>query len=81
MADNFYPALSTVVSVDQVPDNLSFVADSIDNLLDQVYFKDLQLEKSNDGSTYSCLVDIVSTSGILQLEIPGTGRLRELRAT
>lgn len=43
MANNYYPALSTVVSVDQIPDNLSFVTDSIDDLLDQVYFKDLKL--------------------------------------
>lgn len=47
---SFYPNLSTIASVDQLPEELQFIQNGLQNLLDKIYFKNLQYIKSPDGS-------------------------------
>lgn len=38
----YYPRLSSVVTKDDIPDILGFIKDGVINLLDTIYYKDLQ---------------------------------------
>ncbi|MCB9227309.1 MAG: hypothetical protein H6578_09115 [Chitinophagales bacterium] len=49
VARRFYPALSSVISLDKIPDELEFIKDGLDKLFDKIYFKDLQYSKSPRG--------------------------------
>ena len=73
MANNYFPALSTLISEDQIPENLTFLTNGLASLLENVHFKDLQVQRSFDNATIAYKLDIVSFSEILRLEIPGTG--------
>ena len=47
---SFYPNLSTLVALEDFPEELQFISLGIQNLLDKLYYKNLQYSKSNDGS-------------------------------
>ena len=49
----YYPTLSTVVSIDDLPDILGFIKDGVESLLDTIHFKDLQSSKSPRGDAAS----------------------------
>ena len=72
MADNFYPSLSTLVTLDAVPEQLGFLKDGVSALLNKIYFKDLQVVKSDAGESafYSLTLVLYKEAGV---EIPGTG--------
>lgn len=42
----YYPALSSVMSMDDLPEALGFVRDGVTTLFDKIHFKDLQYSKS-----------------------------------
>ena len=67
----YYPRLSSVVSENDIPDILGFIKTGVVNLLDNVYFKDLQYNKSPKGDSAFYGLSIVSRA--LKIEIPGTG--------
>jgi len=73
MANQFYPTLSSILSTENIPEELSFISDGLDAILDDIHFKDLIVERSSDGVTTSYSLDIVSYSRLLRFEIPGTG--------
>ncbi|PTX62348.1 hypothetical protein C8N46_103448 [Kordia periserrulae] len=68
----YYPPLSDVVSVDDLPDVLSFIKDGIQSFFDNIYYKDLQYSKSLKGDAAFYSLDIVSRKR-LSIELPGTG--------
>ncbi|MPT32059.1 MAG: hypothetical protein E2600_10430 [Chryseobacterium sp.] len=67
----YYPRLSSVVSENDIPDILGFIKTGVVNLLDNVYFKDLQYNKSPKGDSAFYGLSVVSRE--LKIEIPGTG--------
>ena len=68
----FYPALNSVISLDFLPEELSFVKDGVDDLLAKVYFKDLQYTRSPRGDAAFYRLSLVSTKRI-EFNLPGTG--------
>lgn len=50
MANNYFPALSTLISTDQIPENLTVITSGLTTLLDNVHFKDLQVQRSFDNA-------------------------------
>lgn len=68
----YYPALSSVVTHDDIPDILGFIKDGILTLFDKVHYKDLQYSKSAKGDAASYSLSIVSADR-LDIELPGTG--------
>ncbi|MBK9452396.1 MAG: hypothetical protein IPN95_23830 [Bacteroidetes bacterium] len=68
----FYPPLSSIVQLDFLPEQLDFVNTGLSSLLDDLYYKDLQVSKSarGDGAFYS--LSLMSKKR-LDLELPGTG--------
>ncbi len=68
----FYPALSSVVNEDEIPDVLGFLKEGIVFLFDKIYFKDLQYSKSPRGDAAFYSLSIV-TKDRIDIEIPGTG--------
>lgn len=68
----FYPPLSSLVQLDFLPEQLGFINTGLSSLLDDLYYRDLQVSKSarGDGAFYS--LSIMSKKR-LQFELPGTG--------
>lgn len=73
MADIFFSPLSSVITTDQIPESLNFIETGLDTVLDKVFFKDLKVQRSSNFSSAAYDLDIVIQSGVLKLEIPGTG--------
>ena len=72
MSTVYYSPLSTILPTDALPEALGFVKDGLANLLDDVYFKDLQHSESTNGDAAQYDLTIVSLKA-LEVEIPGTG--------
>lgn len=73
MADIFYSPLSSLISRDNVPEKLSFISDGIDNLLSNVYYRNLHVFSALNHSSAHYELDLVIYSNLLKLEVPGTG--------
>ncbi len=73
MSDIFISPLSTLVSPDQLPEELNFISSGISGLLNNVYYKNLLIQRSSSTYSVSYQLDIVSYSEILKIDIPGTG--------
>ncbi|MCQ9637798.1 hypothetical protein MP478_00180 [Chryseobacterium sp. WG14] len=67
----YYPRLSSVITKDDIPDILGFIKDGVTNLLDKIYYKDLQYSKGPKGDSAFYSLSIVSKR--IDIEIPGTG--------
>lgn len=67
----YYPRLSSVVTQDDIPDLLGFLKPGITNLLDKIYYKDLQYSKGPKGDSAFYSLSVVSKR--IDIEIPGTG--------
>lgn len=67
----YYPTLSNVVSLDDIPEYLGFIKEGLQAIFDKIYIKDFQTYKSPDGSIGFYGLSIVSRRR-LQFEIPGT---------
>jgi len=70
IAKRYYPRLSEIVTVDDLPEFLSFVQDGLNAIFDKIHYKNLQYSKSyrGDGAFYS--LDIVTKEPI-GLDLPG----------
>lgn len=67
----YYPRLSSVVTEEDIPDILGFIKKGVVNLLDKIYYKDLQYSKGPKGDSAFYSLSIVSKR--IDIEIPGTG--------
>ncbi len=72
IAPRYYPRLSSVVSENDIPDILGFIKTGVTNLLNKIYYKDLQYSKSVRGDAAFYSLSVVSPKR-LDIEIPGTG--------
>ena len=68
----YYPSLSDIVAINDIPDILSFIKDGIQSLFSNVYYKNLQYSNSFKGDAAFYSLDIVSTKK-LSIELPATG--------
>jgi hypothetical protein len=70
IATRYYPLLTSVLKVDSLPDELSFIEGGLENLLDDIFVKDYQIVKSRSGDSisYYLTLKIYKRLGI---EIPG----------
>ena len=67
----YYPALSSVVSLDDFPESLGFLKQAIQKLFDKIHYKDLQYKKSPKGDAAFYSLTIVSKK--LAVELFGSG--------
>jgi hypothetical protein len=49
MADKFYPSVSSIVQLSDLPEQLNFIQEGLDALFDNLYYRDLQFVKSQNG--------------------------------
>ena len=68
ISNRFYPQLSDVITVDDLPDFLDFAKDGLDSFLSSIHYKNLQYSKSQRGDSASYKVDIISKN--LGLDLP-----------
>jgi hypothetical protein len=63
----YYPKLSEVITVDDLPEFLSFVENGLNAIFDKIHYKNLQFSKSYRGDSAFYSLDIVSST---KLAIP-----------
>ena len=68
----YYPKLSSVMNTNALPEALNFVEGGIENLLDDIYLKDLQYIKSASGGNISYYT-ILKIFKAISLDLLGTG--------
>jgi len=68
----YYPALSDIVSIDQLPDGLGFIKDGIRNVFDNIFYKNLIESHSVKGNSAFYSLDIICTKK-LSFELGSTG--------
>lgn len=64
----FYPALSEVITVDDLPEFLHFAENGLNQLLDKIHYKNLQYSKSQRGDSAFYSLDIVTNN--IGLDLP-----------
>jgi hypothetical protein len=69
---SFYPNLGTIVKADQLPEELQFIQNGLQNLLDKLYYKHLQYTTSQDGSQAYYSIVLVSATE-LKIDLFGSG--------
>lgn len=67
----YYPALSSVVTLDDFPESLGFLKQGIQSLFNKIHYKDLQYKKSQKGDAAFYSLNIVSNK--LAIELFGSG--------
>lgn len=70
-ATKYYPSLSTVVTLEDFPENLGFIKEGIKQIFEKVYIKDFQANISPKGESGFYGLSIVSKE-TLKFKIPGT---------
>src|SRR5690554_2462193 len=70
--EKFYPPVSTLIELDNLPEQLSFIKSGLQTLFNDIYYRDLQYSKSARGDAAFYSLSIVSKKR-LDFEIPGTG--------
>ena len=70
--NKFYPKISSIISVNEIPDQIGFLTEPLNNLFDNIYFRDLQFTKSESGDTAFYSIVLVSHKK-LGVDFPGTG--------
>lgn len=70
IAKRYYPRLSEVVAMDDLPEYLSLIKNGLTNVFDKVHYKNLQYSKSPNGESAFYSLDIV-TAKRLGITIPG----------
>lgn len=65
----YYPRLSEIITVDDLPEFLSFVEDGLNSIFDKIHYKNLQYSKGYRGDSAFYSLDIV-TSSPLSLPLP-----------
>jgi hypothetical protein len=68
----YYPRLSNIVQLDQLPDELSFLHNGLMSFFEHLYYRNYQVVRSADGVTTSAYIEIVLNQQ-LGFELPGTG--------
>ncbi len=69
-ASSYYPKLTTVLNLDNLADELSFLEGGLDNLLDGIFVSDYQIVKSRKGDAISYQI-VLKVYKRIGMEIPG----------
>lgn len=69
---NYYPALSGLMTADELPEILGFIRDGLQQIFEKVYYKNFYSSVNQDGSFAFYSLEIVSRTK-LAVEFPGTG--------
>lgn len=72
LSDVYYPLLKNVISIDSLPEELSFVRDGIFELIEDVFLREYQIETSAKYNSIGAYVSVLVYKRI-DIEIPGTG--------
>lgn len=72
ISNKFYPALADLLPESFVPDSLSFIQDAIETVIQDLYYKDFQSQKSNFGDAAFYALSVISYNRI-GIEFPETG--------
>jgi len=67
IANRFYPHLSNLITVDDLPEFLSFAENSLDSLLSSIFYKNFQFSKSRGGDGASFQLDLITQNVGLNL--------------
>ena len=67
-----YPKLSSVVKIEDLPEQLNFVKNGLHNVLDKIYFKDLIFAQKEYGGGKFYTITLIKYKR-LGIDIPGTG--------
>lgn len=68
VTQRFYPRLSEVMTIDDLPEFLHFAENGLNDLLDRIHFKNLQYSKSHRGDSAFYSLDVVSRN--IGLDLP-----------
>lgn len=71
-ASSFYPSLTNLLSLEAIPPNLGFIHGVLQDVFKGLYYRDLQVQKSQRGDVGFYQLSLV-IYGRLGVEIPGTG--------
>lgn len=72
MIKRYYPSLAELLSLNDLPENLSFVSDALTNVFGNIHYKDLQVSKGQRGDSASYNLAIL-TKERLEFNIAGSG--------
>lgn len=72
MPERFYPRLSSIVTIEDLPEQLSFINTGLSAVFNKLYFRDLQYTKSEAGDTAFYSLSVLSPVD-LSFTIPGLG--------
>ncbi len=70
----YYPTLSSLITVDELPDFLSFIKEHVQSVFDNIYYKDYYSSENATGSSAFYRLDIVPRTRLEQ-EVLGTGMI------
>lgn len=73
IVNRFYPTLSELISVDDLPEFMSFAEDGLNDLLKNVFYKNFQYSKNSRGDTASYSIEIISNN--IGIDLPFGMRL------
>lgn len=68
----FYPSLTTLLPLESIPPNLGFIQGALEDVFDNLFYRDLQVQKSKLGDAGFYQLSLVLYKR-LGFEIPGTG--------
>ncbi len=71
MTTNFYPKIRDIVNLDLIPGDFEFLRESIEDALDNVYYRNLIFQRSKERDKLFFKADLKIESEF-QLKIPGT---------
>jgi hypothetical protein len=66
----YYPKLSEIITVDDLPEFLSFVQGGLNAIFNKIHYKNLQFSKSFRGDAAFYSLDIVSREAIRLMLLP-----------
>ena len=65
---SFYPNILSIVEIDRLPNELNFLQDELQTVLEKIYYKDLQFIKSEDSS-HGFYDIVLVTSDLLKIRL------------
>mmetsp|Transcript_6830 Transcript_6830/g.9381 ORF Transcript_6830/g.9381 Transcript_6830/m.9381 type:complete len:2025 (+) Transcript_6830:44-6118(+) len=71
-SNKFYPSLLNILPTENIPSSLGPVKDGIESLFENLFYRNLQTDKSSSGDSGFYRLDLIAYKRI-GFEIPGTG--------
>jgi len=73
MPTKYFPSLSNITKIEQLPEQLNFIQGGINAIFNQLGYRNLRVSRSLSGDSVSFDLDIMILNRELKLDIPGTG--------